>query len=218
MKALDEAFYGSDVEDIWHGSAVSVGEFMRTSEQPIHEEDPSAINALVLLNRIRMLKEEIFELFDALLDEDIVEVADAVTDIHYVAVGGYLELGSETKVLSPRNRGTIPDNVGLSEMGEYLEFWYESYNVLGEIDSPLELLTYNYLNLAEEIANYAGVTLHLPVSELFDEVQRSNMSKFVWDEESQSFKALKDDFGKTQKGPNYFKPNITKVLGIASDW
>ena len=45
------------------------------------------------------------------------------------------------------------------------------------------------------------------IEEVFDEIQRSNMSKLGADGEP----IYRED-GKVMKGPNYFKPNIPKIL------
>lgn len=45
------------------------------------------------------------------------------------------------------------------------------------------------------------------IEEIFDEIQRSNMSKLGADGEP----IYRDD-GKVLKGPNYFQPNIEKIL------
>ena len=41
----------------------------------------------------------------------------------------------------------------------------------------------------------------------FDEVQKSNMSKLDVDG-----KPIYNEFGKVMKGPNYFKPNLKKII------
>lgn len=46
------------------------------------------------------------------------------------------------------------------------------------------------------------------IEAVFDEIQRSNMSKL--DEEGNPI--YRED-GKVMKGPNYFKPNFSKILG-----
>lgn len=46
------------------------------------------------------------------------------------------------------------------------------------------------------------------IEEVFNEIQRSNMSKLGADG-----KPIYREDGKVLKGPNYFKPNIAKVLG-----
>ena len=45
------------------------------------------------------------------------------------------------------------------------------------------------------------------ITEVFNEIQRSNMSKLGDDG-----KPIYRDDGKVLKGPNYFKPNITSIL------
>ena len=45
------------------------------------------------------------------------------------------------------------------------------------------------------------------IDDVFNEIQRSNMSKL--DEDGQPI--FRED-GKVLKGPNYFKPNISKIL------
>ena len=45
------------------------------------------------------------------------------------------------------------------------------------------------------------------IEEVFDEIQRSNMSKLGNDGNP----IFRED-GKVMKGPNYFKPNISKIL------
>ena len=45
------------------------------------------------------------------------------------------------------------------------------------------------------------------IEEVFDEIQRSNMSKL-----GEDGKPIYHEDGKVLKGPNYFKPNIKKVM------
>jgi predicted HAD superfamily Cof-like phosphohydrolase len=45
------------------------------------------------------------------------------------------------------------------------------------------------------------------ISEVFDEIQQSNMSKL-----DANGKPIYREDGKVLKGPNYFKPNIAKIL------
>lgn len=46
------------------------------------------------------------------------------------------------------------------------------------------------------------------IEEVFDEIQRSNMSKL-----GEDGKPIYREDGKVMKGPNYFKPDFTKILG-----
>lgn len=45
------------------------------------------------------------------------------------------------------------------------------------------------------------------IAEVFEEIQRSNMSKL-----GANGKPIYREDGKVMKGPNYFKPNISKIL------
>lgn len=49
--------------------------------------------------------------------------------------------------------------------------------------------------------------LHYKIEEVFDEIQRSNMSKLGED----GAPIYRED-GKVMKGPNYFKPNFSEIL------
>ena len=59
--------------------------------------------------------------------------------------------------------------------------------------------------------NYGTIIEHglqHKIEEIFDEIQRSNMSKL----DSNGLPIYRDD-GKVMKGPNYFKPDISGILG-----
>jgi predicted HAD superfamily Cof-like phosphohydrolase len=49
--------------------------------------------------------------------------------------------------------------------------------------------------------------LHYKIEEVFDEIQRSNMSKL-----GENGEPIYRDDGKVLKGPNYFKPQIEDIL------
>jgi len=53
----------------------------------------------------------------------------------------------------------------------------------------------------------AGHAFGIDLDECFDEVQKSNMSKL-----DSAGKPIYNDLGKVMKGPNYFKPNLSKFL------
>ena len=53
----------------------------------------------------------------------------------------------------------------------------------------------------------AGHAFGVDLDKCFDEVQRSNMSKLGEDD-----KPIYNENGKVMKGPNYFKPNLSKFL------
>ncbi|MCM5663970.1 pyrophosphohydrolase domain-containing protein [Galbibacter mesophilus] len=74
-------------------------------------------------------------------------------------------------------------------------------------------------NDMEEVADALGDMLYILcgtilehgmqdlIEEVFDEIQQSNMSKL-----GQDGKPIYREDGKVLKGPNYFKPNIKKIL------
>ena len=53
----------------------------------------------------------------------------------------------------------------------------------------------------------AGHSFGVDLDKCFDEVQRSNMSKLGVDG-----KPIYNDFGKVMKGPNYFAPDLKKII------
>ena len=53
----------------------------------------------------------------------------------------------------------------------------------------------------------AGHAFGVDLDKCFEEVQNSNMSKL-----GKVGKPIYNDFGKVMKGPNYFKPNLSKFI------
>ena len=53
----------------------------------------------------------------------------------------------------------------------------------------------------------AGHAFGINLDECFNEVQNSNMSKL-----GENGKPIYNDSGKVMKGPNYFKPNLKKII------
>ena len=53
----------------------------------------------------------------------------------------------------------------------------------------------------------AGHAFGIDLDKCFDEVQNSNMSKL-----SENGEPIYNDSGKVMKGPNYFKPNLSKFV------
>lgn len=145
-----------------------VKEFHLTSGHPIRET-PQLIPRAEAALTVRLIKEELSELEDAIIVDDLLEVADALTDIQYLVNGAFLRFGL----------------AGLKE-------------------------------------------------KLFDEVQRSNMSKFCttkeeaekavddattqdgsqWYYESvgRKYVLYRNSDDKIMKGPNYSKPNLNTIL------
>ena len=55
----------------------------------------------------------------------------------------------------------------------------------------------------------AGHSFGVNLDECFDEVQRSNMSKL-----GEDGRPIYNDSGKVMKGPNYFAPNLKKIVNL----
>ncbi len=55
----------------------------------------------------------------------------------------------------------------------------------------------------------AGHSFGVDLDSCFSEVQNSNMSKL-----GENGKPIYNESGKVMKGPNYFKPNIKKIIGL----
>ena len=55
----------------------------------------------------------------------------------------------------------------------------------------------------------AGHSFGLNLDKCFDEVQRSNMSKL-----GEDGKPIYNELGKVMKGPNYFAPNLKKIIEL----
>ena len=53
----------------------------------------------------------------------------------------------------------------------------------------------------------AGLAFGINLDQCFEEVQNSNMSKL-----DENAKPIYNDAGKVMKGPNYFKPNLSKFV------
>ena len=55
----------------------------------------------------------------------------------------------------------------------------------------------------------AGHSFGVDLDSCFNEVQNSNMSKL-----GEDGKPIYNESGKVMKGPNYFKPNLKKIIGL----
>lgn len=69
-----------------------VEQFHKIYNRPINES-PVVHNHSLNKLRIRLLREELIELEDALMHENKVEVLDALTDLQYILDGTYLSFG-----------------------------------------------------------------------------------------------------------------------------
>jgi predicted HAD superfamily Cof-like phosphohydrolase len=117
----------------------SVKKFMVTFGQEVKNKAEFPNEKITKL-RYDLIKEELEELGQAIIDKDIKEVADALTDILYVTYG-------------------------------------------------------------------AGHAFGIDLDKCFEEVQSSNMSKL-----DANGKPIYNENGKVMKGPNYFKPDLSKFI------
>ena len=113
--------------------------FMQTFGQEVKSK-PSFSSEKINDLRYNLIKEELYELKQAMNDKNLLEVADALTDILYVTYG-------------------------------------------------------------------AGIAFGIDLDKCFEEVQNSNMSKL-----GEDGKPIYNEAGKVMKGPNYFKPDLSKFL------
>ena len=113
--------------------------FMQTFGQEVKSK-PSFSTEKINELRYNLIKEELEELKQAIVNKDLLEAADALTDILYVTYG-------------------------------------------------------------------AGHAFGLDLDSCFEEVQNSNMSKLGDDG-----KPIYNDVGKVMKGPNYYKPDLSKFV------
>ncbi len=116
-----------------------VKKFMQTFDQEVKSK-PSFSTEKINNLRYSLIKEELEELKQAIVNKDLLEVADALTDILYVTYG-------------------------------------------------------------------AGHAFGIDLDSCFEEVQNSNMSKL-----GDNGKPIYNDAGKVMKGPNYYKPDLSKFV------
>ena len=108
--------------------------------------------------------------------------------------------GQEVKKKSELSNDNI-NSLRLSLIQEELDVLTKAINekdVLEVADALTDILYVTY---------GAGHAFGINLDKCFDEVQKSNMSKLGKDG-----KPIYNESGKVMKGPNYFKPNLSKFL------
>lgn len=121
---------------------------------------------------------------------------DAVHEFHE-AFG--LGINEEPIANIGEDRNLLRFNLMKEENEEYLEA--ANNNDLVEVADALGDMLYI---LAGTIIEHG---MQYKITEVFDEIQRSNMSKL-----GEDGKPIYREDGKVLKGPNYFKPNIKEIL------
>ena len=122
---------------------------------------------------------------------------NAVKEFHTAFVIGHSEI---PRADLGENKKMLRYNLMKEENEEYLEAVQN--NDLIEIADALGDMMYI---LCGTIIEHG---LQHKIEEVFDEIQRSNMSKL-----DENGKPIYREDGKVMKGPNYFKPDFSKILG-----
>ncbi|WP_111307506.1 nucleoside triphosphate pyrophosphohydrolase family protein [Confluentibacter sediminis] len=121
---------------------------------------------------------------------------DAVKAFHTAFKIGHLE---SPKADLGQDKNTLRFNLMKEENEEYLEA--ANNNDLVEVADALGDMLYI---LCGTIIEHG---LQYKIEEVFNEIQRSNMSKL-----GENGEPIYREDGKVLKGPNYFKPNINDIL------
>jgi len=120
---------------------------------------------------------------------------------NYQKVGLFMKtFGQEVKTSSSLSTDKI-NNLRLSLIAEEfkeLEDAIKMKDILEVADALTDILYVTY---------GAGHAFGINLDKCFDEVQKSNMSKL-----DSNGKPIFNEFGKVMKGPNYFKPDLSKFL------
>ena len=120
---------------------------------------------------------------------------------NFEKVGSFMKtIGQEVKIKSGLSTEKI-NKLRVSLINEELEEFKEAIknNDLKEVADALTDILY--------VTYGAGHAFGINLDKCFDEVQQSNMSKLGDDG-----KPIYNDKGKVMKGPNYFKPDLTKFV------
>jgi len=97
------------------------------------------------------------------------------------------------------NFGHLRHRLGLEELDEYL--------AANENDDPVEIADALTDQLYILLGTIVAHGMQNIIEDLFDEVHRSNMSKL-----GDGGKPIYREDGKIMKGPNYFKPDLGKIV------
>lgn len=219
----------------------AVVDFMQVMGQPVAPK-PEFKSPKVSMLRYNLIKEELEELEEAIMDDDYVEIADALADLLYVIYGAHATFGVGVEDLDvydrfepwsaqilPYNRAKSALDSLNSELGSF-ERALEEYDAM-DVRGPLDDL----LDSVYRTAAFYGINIHA----CFDEVHASNMSKFcktendarvsldmrkAAEETADKYKNAevhqvgdvwvlrRSDNHKVLKGMDYFEPNLKQFL------
>ena len=208
--------------------SILVREFHETYGQPIRTEPVFDIPELVM--RSKLILEEASEFWEANQNNDLIEMADALADLVYVCYGAAITHGIDldrsfggssespadllrtihkksrqkvrtTPTLAVLTRKSIASGLNKSAVA-YSNYVMTVDKAEGDTDQLRSILT-----TLVSSAYFASFSFGINLDEVLAEVQRSNMSKL-----GEDGKPIYREDGKVLKGPNFFNPNIEKVL------
>ena len=120
---------------------------------------------------------------------------------NFQKVKNFMEtFGQEVKLrpsLSSNKINTLRYNLIKEELDEFKQA-LDNNDLLEVADALTDILYVTY---------GAGHAFGIDLDKCFDEVQNSNMSKL-----DENGKPIYNESGKVMKGPNYFKPDLTKFV------
>ena len=120
---------------------------------------------------------------------------------NFEKVGKFMKtFGQEVKTtsgLSSEKINSLRIKLIIEELEEFKKA-VEERNIVEVADALTDILYVTY---------GAGHAFGIDLDKCFNEVQRSNMSKL-----DDNGKPIYNDLGKVMKGPNYFKPDLSKFL------
>lgn len=208
--------------------SVLVLEFHETYGQPIRTEP--VFNVPELIMRSQLILEEASEFWEANHNNDLVEMADALADLVYVCYGAALTHGIDLdssfggtkespaellKSIHRKNRlkvRPVPTLAVLTRKGiasglnksavAYSNYVTTTNPEEGGTDQLRRILT-----TLVSSAYFASFSFGIDLDDVLEEVQRSNLSKL-----GEDGKPIYREDGKVLKGPNFFTPDIEKVL------
>jgi predicted HAD superfamily Cof-like phosphohydrolase len=181
---------------------------------------PTVVQASIRFQRYRLILEELGEMTCAFHERELVNFADGLADFTYVVIGTAVVYGVH---LDETWLQTLEDNWHRHKLMEpYLIGWSEAALDVVKIGKAISrLLTATLYADLTGIRNYLAEIIEnafefsygcgIPLSEVFDEIHRSNMTKnLVACDAAQKY-------GQSQalvKGPGYIPPDVAKVIGL----
>lgn len=152
--------------------------------------------------RLKLINEELQELRDALKANDRVAIADALGDLLYVVCGTIVSTGC-LEIVNPDRVRIELDDILEGCFTEIVQDWV--IHLRRDLSSATRsrLLEESLRVIIDLTLNYAINVQKLPIEEVFDEIHRSNMTKFI--------DGHRREDGKWIKGPSYTPANLEFV-------